>query len=451
MVFFLGSQRLLLQAVYSVALCSTQTRSDLLPHQKNVNSSENATVTKELISSNSTTINDPCARLPLTPDLWKSLNLNNYLINYPDGNKLTLESYAEKVNATNFDCGIGKQCNANQICLPVRGPDWYILVAAQNWNVFNNEMYQATAFAMDIVLGLSSSIVNEVAYHELDNLAIESTLIGLFAGLCGAIPGFLYPPALGIFGPKVWPFIQGGTGLIAGLAWSYHNIFATGPADEFSKTTDVQYILSKAQSQAQNKIADDARKVLQNGISAEDGLYGVLKDGIFLNNHRSVSEFSEREIQDAISMVARARLLAAIWKATKCFIIRGNASCTQDGPDGTFPGNDVLSYCDENGIMMSIVQSKNGKLISHFSYAPLINQKYNFTTKYFTQHSWDCQQKYNKYGYDPYLRRALPANPQAECIVSLPVCDLTREDIHRKKKKKGILKACREVGKIPGI
>ncbi|CAH7688587.1 hypothetical protein PPACK8108_LOCUS23562, partial [Phakopsora pachyrhizi] len=444
-------QRFLLLTLYSISFTCIQAKeSSFISNKRNIGTT-NFTNGREISLKNSTVIHDPCARLPLTPDLWKSLNLNDYLLNYPDGNKLTLENYAEKVNATNFDCGIGKQCNANQICLPVRAPDWYILVAAQNWNAFTNEMYQATAFAMEIVLGLSSSIVNEVAFHELDYLAIEGTLLGLFAGLCGAIPGFLYPPAFGFFGPKIWPFIQGGTGLIAGLAWTYHNIYATGPADEFSKTTDVQNLLAKAQSQAQAKIAEDARKVLQNGISSEDGLYGVLKDGIFLNNHRSISEFSERDIQDAITMVARARLIAGIWKATNCFVVRGNASCTQDGPDGTFPGNDVLSYCDENGIMMSIVQSKKGILVEHFKYAPLINQKYNFTAKYFTQHSWDCQQKYGKYGYDPYLSRALPPDPEAECIVSLPVCDLTREDIKRKKEKEGILKACRDVGNLPGI
>jgi hypothetical protein len=74
--------------------------------------------------------------------------------------------------------------------------------------------------------------------------------------------------------------------------------------------------------------------------------------------------------------------------------------------------------------------------------------------------------------------RVLPANPDAECIVSLAVCDMTRNgsifnpdcpvtkyrypvsslvsfeqitDIRRAAKKIGALKACRDVGKLPGI
>lgn len=40
---------------------------------------------------NGTDIHEACARLPLTPDLWKSLGLDEYLRAYPMGNNLTLE------------------------------------------------------------------------------------------------------------------------------------------------------------------------------------------------------------------------------------------------------------------------------------------------------------------------------------------------------------------------
>lgn len=91
--------------------------------------------------NNNMTVQDPCAKLPLTPDLWEQLGLDEYLRTYPSGNNLTLEvmisshkirnftlfiqrcffwlkqEYAEKVGATNFVCGIGKTCNANQVGL----------------------------------------------------------------------------------------------------------------------------------------------------------------------------------------------------------------------------------------------------------------------------------------------------------------------------------------------
>ncbi|WAQ89830.1 hypothetical protein PtA15_11A521 [Puccinia triticina] len=368
-------------------------------------------------TNNSSTLADfryPCARLPLMPDSWQSLDLDNYLRNFPGGKNLSLELFAEKVGATNFECGIGKMCDANQICLPVRGRDWYILVAAQNWNSFSNQMYQATGFALSVV-----------------------------GGLCGAIPGFVIETGFAFLGSTLWPFIQGGTGFIAGLINTYHNLIATLPNDEFSKTKDVQFLLSNAQMKAQAQFSNEMKKIIDGGISTEEGLYGALQGGTFLNDKFFTAEYSEDEIKNAISAVGRARLIAAVWKATK--------PCTQDGPDGAFPDEDVLSYCSPDGMMMNIVQSHGGKLLERFPSAPLLSTKYNLTTRYFVEHSWDCQQKYGSYNYDPYKNKILPANPDAECVVSLAVCDMTRKDIQKAAKRKGVLKACREIGQLPKI
>ncbi|KAG0145588.1 hypothetical protein CROQUDRAFT_45594 [Cronartium quercuum f. sp. fusiforme G11] len=392
-----------------------------------------------------------CTPRPLTPELWKELKLDEYLRTYPFGESLPLEAYAEKVGAMNFVCGIGKSCDASQICMPVSAPDWYILVAVQNWNSFSNMMYDATGFAISILQGLVNSIVNDIVPHEPDTLAIQSTLLGLFAGLCGAIPGFVYPEALSFFGSTMWPFVQGGVGFMSGIAWTYHNLYASLPTDELSKTNDISYLLSKAQASTQTMLANTTETATKQGISSQSGLYGILKDGIFLNNHFSGSEMSEGEIQTAISRVARARLLAAIWKAKGYFVIRGSDPCTQDGPNGAFPQDDVMSHCDQEGMMMQLVSSTDGKLIKKFQWAHLISAKYNLKIEYFLEHSWSCQQKYLKYAYDPYLNSFLPADPDAECIVSLAVCDMTRKDIHKYRKRHGTLAACRDVGMLPNI
>lgn len=44
--------------------------------------------------------------------------------------------------------------------MPVRAPDWYILVAVQNWNAFSNIMYDATGFAISILQGVVDSFLN---------------------------------------------------------------------------------------------------------------------------------------------------------------------------------------------------------------------------------------------------------------------------------------------------
>lgn len=103
--------------------------------------------------------------------------------------------------------------------------------------------------------------------------------------------------------------------------------------------------------------------------------------------------------------------------------------------------------------MMQIVSSTEGKLVTQFPWATLISIKYNLSIQYFVNHSWRCQQKYLTYAYDPYVNRCvvtsvtqvfrkaildliktqciiisfLPADPEAECIVSLAVCDMTRK------------------------
>jgi hypothetical protein len=59
----------------------------------NTSLSTNASLSNNTSLSNdtSTDFRDPCARLPLTPELWQSLNLDDYLRNFPGGKNLSLE------------------------------------------------------------------------------------------------------------------------------------------------------------------------------------------------------------------------------------------------------------------------------------------------------------------------------------------------------------------------
>ena len=79
---------------------------------------------------------------------------------------------------------------------------------------------------------------------------------------------------------------------------------------------DVKYLVANAQTDTQAKLSNAAKKVIESGISTDDGLFGVLKGGVFLNNHVGFNERSEDELKTALSAVARARLIAAVWKTT---------------------------------------------------------------------------------------------------------------------------------------
>jgi hypothetical protein len=84
------------------------------------------------------------------------------------------QDLAVKSKLLNFDCGIDKLCYAGQVssklasssgnmtkpmtryiqlCSPVKGKDWYVLVAAQEWNSYMNVVYQAVGFAMTMMQG----------------------------------------------------------------------------------------------------------------------------------------------------------------------------------------------------------------------------------------------------------------------------------------------------------
>ena len=89
------------------------------------------------------------------------------------------------------------------------------------------------------------SKVNDYAPHQPDRLMVGGTFLGDLAGLFGAIPGFVFPAMFAFFGGTLWPFIQGGTGFATGLLWTYHNVYAKLPSDEFSKV-DLHILASQA-------------------------------------------------------------------------------------------------------------------------------------------------------------------------------------------------------------
>ncbi|KAI9610509.1 hypothetical protein H4Q26_006651 [Puccinia striiformis f. sp. tritici PST-130] len=94
---------------------------------------------------------------PSNPSLWKKLDMNSYLDNYPNGTALNLEDYASRVGGLDFQCGIGRICNPGQLCESIYGRDWYALVATQNWNNFVNMLYQAIGDAFDSAAGINIS------------------------------------------------------------------------------------------------------------------------------------------------------------------------------------------------------------------------------------------------------------------------------------------------------
>lgn len=69
------------------------------------------------------------------------------------------------------------------------------------------------------------------------------------------------------------------------------------------------------QDQTQQKIANYTLDVLQNGISTEAGLYGVLQNGTFLDEHQSPPD---ENTMDQYERIVTLRLLSAVLKSQVC-------------------------------------------------------------------------------------------------------------------------------------
>lgn len=269
-----------------------------------------------------------------------------------------------------------------------------------------------------------------------------SSWMALVASFSGAIPGFIFP---GIW-VWCWVFLQGVLYTTASEMWFYQNVIRAPPdvRSGYTRWIEFAWMLSQLQDRTQEKLNNYTNSVLQAGISTDQGMYGVLKSGIFLQRTIEQSEFS---IESTFESVIRLKLLAAILRAQSVFILRQSDPCTQSGPNGAFDGKNVLSYCGPDKVMMNIVRAKGTKTHRKIYNAPLIQSKYGFSVSFLTTAAWKCQTKYGGYEHDPYTNSPLPADINAECLFNLPVCDCNSTAVATERAK-GVrtVKACLEAG-----
>ncbi|EGG07425.1 uncharacterized protein MELLADRAFT_85821 [Melampsora larici-populina 98AG31] len=370
---------------------------------------------------------DPCRPRTLSPELWSELGLNRYLLNYPGGREICLEQLAIKSRLLNFDCGIDKMCYAGQLCSPVRGKDWYLLVAAQEWNSFMNIIYRAIGFAMTMMQGIIPSMISDFFPDENDDWAIAKAYLTLFSNIAK-----VHPTEGHISLTKWWmQLIQGQVGFSAGVANVMDYSIVPDPTNQHDKWTYFIYQLSKNQDLIQSQLTKSSEEIVSSGISTEEGIYGALKDGAFLIDHvhyRNFIDFAANE-QNEMKLSIELHLLSSIWEKQKFFITRGSHTCDQSGPNGAFDLEDELSYCGPDNIMMNIVRvGSSDRLVKKIHNGRLVLEKYNFTTGFLTERAWKCQEENHEFEFDVW-NSSRPIRLDAKCSFNLPVCDLTRPEI----------------------
>ncbi|KAI9602033.1 hypothetical protein KEM48_000978 [Puccinia striiformis f. sp. tritici PST-130] len=400
------------------------------------------------------------------PRLWTEMGMNEFLRDYRNGENLNLLQLANQANLTNFDCGIEKLCYADQLCQPVRGKEWYILVAAQEWNTFMNAAYQSIGWAMTMMQGVAPSLVHDFYPDLPDTWSIIKAILTFACALAKVIPteGLLtYPKWL-------YQLIQGEFGLFAGVSNLMDDIIMKNPVNQHDKSSNylsceiqhlrqsvdrVFYALSKSQDQAQMAIANLSQSVIEAGISTENGMYGVLKDGNFLmrsskthkKNHEKLDNVAGNK-ESEMKVSVQLHLLAAIWEQQNYFITRGSDPCTGAGPDGAWGGDKVL-HIVVLITMMNIIQAKGKHAVNHVHNAKLVTEKYNFSVKFLTEAAWNCQKQSGKFEFDVW-NSTDPIKFDDQCSFNLPVCDLTRPDIREYRDSgAGTVAACRIIGGLP--
>ncbi|POW03175.1 hypothetical protein PSHT_11747 [Puccinia striiformis] len=379
---------------------------------------------------------EDCRPRTLSPALWSKLNLDAYLREYPGGQDTSLEELAVKSRLLNFDCGIDKMCYAGQLCSPVKGNDWYVLVAAQEWNSYMNVVYQAVGFAMTMMQGIIPSMIKDLFPDKHDDWAIAKAYL-TFLSSCAKV----HPTEGHISDTKWWmQLVQGQIGLSAGGANIMDYAVIPDPVNQHDKWTYFIYQLSKTQDLIQSKLTQNSEEIISSGIRN----YGVLKDGGFLIDHvHAQSRINLAASQQSeMKLSIQLNLLAAIWEKQE--------PCDGDGANGASAGNNQLSYCGPDNIMMKIVQLKTkNKIASEIYNGHLVSDKYNFTTQFLTERAWKCQS--NTKQFEPEVwNSSKPIKIDSECNFNLAVCDLTAPDTRELRQKgKSITHICRNYLGLP--
>ncbi|OAV95610.1 hypothetical protein PTTG_06276 [Puccinia triticina 1-1 BBBD Race 1] len=218
-----------------------------------------------------------CEPLPFEPQTWMDLELDSYLLNYPNGDKMTLIDYATSKNASNFVCGLGSICNAGQMCYPVPDNDWYILFALQQWNSMNNILYMSIGYAISIVQAADLS----GAIHAKQSLGVSAGMMEVSGTLAMDIMIMLGSET----GPIGWALNVLNFGLTGGFGfWAYFQKVPKGPIIEgFGIWTDVVFHLATVEQEAHKRLSEGIKKAINSPISSPDGIYGVLKGGTYLS------------------------------------------------------------------------------------------------------------------------------------------------------------------------
>ncbi|EGG11580.1 uncharacterized protein MELLADRAFT_91079 [Melampsora larici-populina 98AG31] len=388
-----------------------------------------------------------CEKAPLTVESWKKLQIDEYLKAYPNGQKLSLQQFADEHGAYNFRCGLGETCNAGQA-----RPAWYVLFAAQEYNNFQQALYDAIGFVSSEVQSVGSQLVADLYPQTHKKKAFRDFKIGMGLTILAAIAA-TYACGVFMFVPGLQPLaiasaMAAATAVSAttALLESQKEDKEAAKDDPFTKWAHYAQEVSSWQTNTQNSIGDKLTQHINSGVSTDKGIYDVIKKGSFAVNSQVKTM---ADLENSYREVIIARMVNEILKAKEAFITIGSDSCTQGGPGGAFKAEDGwLSYCDPSGTMMNIIGAHHDEADNTWPQASSFTTKYGVTVEYLTKQAVACQAKYG-FLHDPYASGAFPNDKNSECLVNMLVCDCRLPGMSKARKKHNTVHACRHHAGVP--
>ncbi|KAG0146325.1 hypothetical protein CROQUDRAFT_702715, partial [Cronartium quercuum f. sp. fusiforme G11] len=356
---------------------------------------------------------------------------------------------------------------------------WLVAFSIQQWNNYMNNCFDAIGYS----ISTTSSVVSSMVVDMFEDLGVSKMLLSfkaiaqdvILAGCAGFLTGLLYASNL---------FVKSSLGFIPSLLLVFVTIASVDAITpklvetDFGTWSQLSLTLTRLQQNLQKVINKTLKKYLESGISTKFGIFSAIKSGFLIQEN---STPTPAEMEQNINYHLQAKILNKIMRSNNLYITRASDPCHFSGVAGARAGNDIMSYCDSEGVLWEIVRAQ-GKGVKHEIYnANLISNRYGFSLETIIQSSWACQTKYLDFEHETFdslytlgntnstdlidgsnfseNKNLTDLNPIEvrnlisldECLFNLPVCDCALPDIHlaRASKKHHTTKICREIGKLP--
>ncbi|EGG10723.1 uncharacterized protein MELLADRAFT_93543 [Melampsora larici-populina 98AG31] len=241
------------------------------------------------------------------------------------------------------------------------------------------------------------------------------------------------------------------------------------PRNHFGTWTTINTYLNSFRDHLRAVIAVSSQIGISSPISSDEGIWGILKSGKFMtpNPTKALLQDQTRETVklSALAQVLKSmasilitfssripQLYPTIFLITfvpfsyhqNVFVTIGSDKCDGRGPGGAWFGDEYLSYCSPEGLMMNLVRGQGKKTVNKILNAHLIEAKYGYSVEFLAQSAWACQDRNLKIDGRP-SPEGLKPDSKIGCTFDLPVCDTRLEEVaHLRRAGETTVVACRK-------